>query len=109
MQSHVHKGRSVVTGSSSTSRADFPRDYPLAAYDVLDAPRTRRASPLLAGCSPGSLPTRAIHLPDKEFRLRPYSDLSELDITSLDDIHCMSPCRRDHLIIRCPGCLAYGL
>ena len=29
-----------------------------------------------------------------------YSDTSELDITSLDDVHCMSPCRGDHLIIR---------
>ena len=29
-----------------------------------------------------------------------YSDTSELDITSLDDVHCKSPCRGDHLIIR---------
>jgi hypothetical protein len=32
-----------------------------------------------------------------------YSDTSELDITSLDDVHCMSPCRGDHLIIRPSG------
>src|SRR5438105_15818554 len=29
--------------------------------------------------------------------------------TSFDWNPCTSPCRRDHLIIRCPGCLAYGL
>ena len=29
--------------------------------------------------------------------------------TSLDAQPCMSPCRRDHLIIQCLGCLAYGL
>src|SRR5581483_12467039 len=49
-------------------RGDFPRDYPLAATTSLTASHTRRASPLLAGCPPGSLLTRAIHLPDKEFR-----------------------------------------
>src|SRR5437870_7121814 len=40
----------------------------LSRHDVLEASHTRRASPLLAGCPLGSLPARAIQLPDKEFR-----------------------------------------
>src|SRR6266576_3903175 len=40
----------------------------LSRRDVLEASHTRRASPLLAGYSLGSLPARAIRLPDKEFR-----------------------------------------
>src|SRR6476620_9408311 len=66
LRSHVHKGRSVVTGS--TPESDFPRDYPFAATASLISPHTTRASPLLAGLSLGSLPARAIRLPDKEFR-----------------------------------------
>src|SRR5919108_5936989 len=60
MRSHVQKGRSVVTGSSRLCD-NFPRDCPLAPTASL-ALRTRRVSPLLAGF------TRAIQLPDKEFR-----------------------------------------
>src|SRR5256885_6633959 len=37
-------------------------------HDVLGASHTRKASPLLAGESTGSLPHRATQLPDKEFR-----------------------------------------
>ena len=40
----------------------------LSRHDVLEASHTRRVSPLLAGCPLGSLPARAIRLPDKEFR-----------------------------------------
>src|ERR671931_1132303 len=47
------------------------------------------------------------NLPDKEFRSGLIRTLSELNVTSLDDIHCMSPCRGDHLISRRAGCLAY--
>src|ERR671936_2178304 len=46
----------------------LPTRLPFRCPDVLDAPRTRRASPLLAGCPLESLPARAIQLPDKEFR-----------------------------------------
>ena len=52
----------------------LPTGSPSRCYDVLDAPRTRRASPLLAGFA------RAIQLPDKEFR----SDLLLVDLSSLD-------------------------
>src|ERR1700745_1958983 len=45
-----------------------PHGITLSRHDVLDASHTRRASPLLAGCPLGSLPARAIRLPDKEFR-----------------------------------------
>ena len=88
MRSHVHKGQSVVTGS--TPKSDFPRDYPLATTASLKAPRTRRASPLLAGLSLGSLPARANQLPDKEFRLSSYSDMSSVDISE-----------RNHTPFRC--------
>src|SRR5215831_7322788 len=40
----------------------------LSRRGVLEAPHTRRASPLLAGYPLESLPARAIRLPDKEFR-----------------------------------------
>src|ERR671936_2117277 len=46
----------------------LPTGLPFRCHDVLDAPHTRRASPLLAGCPLESRPARAIQLPDKEFR-----------------------------------------
>ena len=55
------------------------------------------------------------NLPDKEFRLRSYSSNYERIITERTNNFllivrpCMSPCRRDHIFIQCPGCLAYGL
>src|SRR2546422_10723070 len=73
MRSHVHArhGRSVVTGSSSTpSHCEEPTSHGItfSRHDVLGASHTRKASPLLAGESTGSLPHRATQLPDKEFR-----------------------------------------
>src|SRR5688500_18995166 len=67
MRSHVRIGRSVVTGSDSFE-SRLPTGLPFRCYGVLEAPRTRRASPLLAGYPPRLLPARAIQLPDKEFR-----------------------------------------
>src|SRR2546425_6059031 len=55
-----------LRGQAPKSR--LPTGLPTRCYGVLEAPRTRRASPLLAGLSPGSLLARAIRLPDKEFR-----------------------------------------
>src|SRR3989442_10874559 len=101
-------GRSVVTGSS-TECADFPRDYP-SRHGVLEAPHTKRASPLLAGCPLELLPARAIQLPDKEFRsclIR--TCLNRTDATSLDDVPA---CRHAEGTISSSdviGCLAYGL
>src|SRR5207245_2198906 len=60
------KGRSVVTGSNSEESTSHGITF--SRHDVLEASHTRRASPLLAGCPPELLPTRAIRLPDKEFR-----------------------------------------
>src|SRR5437867_8860541 len=66
MRSHVQKGQSVVTGSNSEESTSH--GITLSRHDVLEVSHTRRASPLLAGCPLGSLPARAIRLPDKEFR-----------------------------------------
>src|SRR6266702_6998045 len=66
MRSHVHKGRSVVTGSNTEESTSH--GITLSRHDVLEASHTRRASPLLAGYCTKSLPYRAIQLPDKEFR-----------------------------------------
>src|ERR671935_2625756 len=49
------------------------------------------------------------NLPDKEFRSSLIRTRPNGMTLPLDAIPCMSPCRGDHLIIRCPGCLAYGL
>src|SRR5215210_457266 len=46
----------------------LPTGSPFRIHGVLEAPHTRRASPLLAGCPLELLPARAISLPDKEFR-----------------------------------------
>jgi hypothetical protein len=50
-----------------------------------------RASPILAGT--GSL----IHLPDKEFRLRPYLSITAQAEGTSGASPCMSPCRWDHI------------
>ncbi len=60
------KDNQSLRGQTLSSR--LPTGLPFRCYGVLDAPRTRRASPLLAGCPLESLPARAIQLPDKEFR-----------------------------------------
>ena len=61
-----------------STAARLPTGLPSRCYGVLEAPRTRRASPLLAGFSPESLLARAIQLPDKEFRLSSYPVVSLL-------------------------------
>ncbi len=98
MRSHVQKDDQSLRGHTPKSR--LPTGLPFRCYDVLEASHTRRTSPLLAGFLTELLPPRANQLPDKEFRFASYSDMSELGATSFGDVHCMSPCRGDHLIIR---------
>ena len=54
---------------------------------------------------------QVVCLPDKEFRSEPYSRHVgvERSETLVYLSPCMSPCRWDHLMIQCPGSLAYGL
>src|SRR5690242_5134443 len=40
-----------LRGQPFLAKSDFPRDHPLAVTASLRSPRTRRASPLLAGLS----------------------------------------------------------
>ena len=52
---HLGLSTSVVTGSKS-SRSRLPTGLPFRCYGVLEAPHTRRASPLLADLSTGITP-----------------------------------------------------
>src|SRR5215217_6051792 len=71
MRSHVQKGRSVVTGSSSRSVSRLPTRLPFRAihHDVLGVVAHEEGFPVISRfLSPRLLSTRATSLPDKEFR-----------------------------------------
>src|SRR5436309_12332634 len=81
-----------LRGQAPKSR--LPTGLPSRCHGVLEAPHTRRVSPLLAGHRAESLPHRAIRLPDKEFR----SALLLVDLSA-----------RDRRVAKPPPYVAIGL
>ena len=70
MQSHVQKGRSVVTGSSSLRASRLPTGLPARCYDVLGVAYEEGFPVISRFIAPNYFDAGQLlpYLPDKEFR-----------------------------------------